>query len=112
MKDSKFQIYRGQDEQFYFRLRSSNGEIILSSEGYVSKSGCSAGINSVKQNSALDSQFKREISKDNNNYFVLISSNGEIIGASEIYSSDAARDKGIDAVRDTASNAPVEDLTL
>ena len=112
MKESKFQIYKGKDEQFYFRLRAGNGEIILSSEAYVSKSGCSNGINSVKQNSVLDNQFKKKISKDKNNYFVLNSTNGEIIGASEMYSSDAARDKGINAVKDTASNAEVEDLTI
>ena len=93
-----------------FWLRARNGEIILSSEGYVSKQGCINGIASVKQNAPYDSRYER---KDGyNNYtFNLKASNGEIIGRSENYTTRAARENGIDAVKRDAPGAPTEDLT-
>ncbi len=55
MKNPKFQIYTGKDGQFYFRLYARNGEIILSSEGYTSKSNCQNGISSVKETRRMTS---------------------------------------------------------
>ena len=48
-----------------------------------------------------------------NNYtFNLKSSNGEVIGRSENYTSRMARENGIDAVKRDAPVALIEDLTL
>ena len=33
----KFQVFKGIDNQFYFRLKAQNGEIILASEAYTAK---------------------------------------------------------------------------
>ena len=44
MENPKFQIFTGANEEFYFRLRARNGEIILASEGYKSKQGCQNGM--------------------------------------------------------------------
>ncbi len=108
MNDPKFQIYKGQDDQLYFRLRASNGEVILVSEGYVSESGCRNGIGSVKENAAKDERYQRNVAGDGQFYFVLVAANGEVIGNSEMYSSETARDQGIEAVKKTAPIAPVE----
>jgi uncharacterized protein YegP (UPF0339 family) len=43
--------------------------------------------------------------------FNLKASNGQIIGTSEIYSTEAARESGINAVKQDAPAAPVDDLT-
>ncbi len=48
MSNPKFQVFKGADKQFYFRLRATNGEIICSSEGYTTKQSCLNGIQSVK----------------------------------------------------------------
>lgn len=45
----KFEIFRASNGQFYFRLKASNGEIIASSEGYVSKQGAKDGVEAVKR---------------------------------------------------------------
>ena len=108
MNDTKFQIYKGQDEQLYFHLRASNGEVILASEGYVSESGCRNGIGSVKENAVKDERYQRKVSGDGQFYFVLVAANGEVIGNSEMYSSEAARDEGAEVVKKTAPSAPVE----
>lgn len=49
-KCPKFELYQDKAGEFRFRLKASNGEIILSSEGYTSKDGCKNGIVSVKKN--------------------------------------------------------------
>ena len=46
----KFEIYLDKAEEFRFRLKASNGEIILASEGYKAKASCKNGIESVVKN--------------------------------------------------------------
>ena len=48
----KFELYNDKKGEFRFRLKAGNGEIILASEGYVSKDGCKDGIASVRKNAA------------------------------------------------------------
>lgn len=49
MTNPKFQIFKGKDNQFYFRLRAANGEIICSSEGYTTLQSCQHGIEVIKK---------------------------------------------------------------
>lgn len=107
----KFQIFSGKDDQFYFRLRAENGEIILSSEGYTAKASCENGIRSVKENAVNSDRFERKTTKNGRPYFVLKAANHEVIGSSETYSSEQSRDMGIASVMSNAPIAPVEDLT-
>lgn len=46
----KFEVYTDKKGETRFRLKAANGQIILTSEGYASKSGCMNGIESVKKN--------------------------------------------------------------
>ena len=111
MENPKFQVFTGKDDQFYFRLRAANGEVILSGEGYKAKAGCLNGIESVKKNAPDDARYRRETAADGSFYFVLAAANGEPIGRSETYTTARARDGGIEAVKRTAPDAPVEDTT-
>ncbi len=49
----KFEIFKGKDGKYYFRLKAGNGEIIAQSEGYSSKQGAQDGIASVKMNAPI-----------------------------------------------------------
>ena len=111
MKNPKFQIFLGADDQFYFRLISINGEIILSSEGYTARESCRNGIDSVKANSPLDGRYQRKTTANGQYYFILIAANDQPIGKSETYTTERARDNGIEAVKKTALEAGVEDTT-
>ena len=51
-KNPKFEIYEDSESKFRFRLKATNGEKILASEGYSSKDACKNGISSVKVNAA------------------------------------------------------------
>ena len=111
MKNPKFTIFTGNDDQFYFRLTASNGEPILASEGYTSKDGCENGIQSVKANAADDDQYERLQAADGQFYFKLLAKNNQVIGISEMYKSKQGRDNGIDSVKTNAPKAPVEDTS-
>ncbi|MCH5158444.1 MAG: YegP family protein [Clostridiales bacterium] len=49
-KNPKFEIYLDKKGEFRFRLKATNGEKILASEGYTTKANCKKGIESVVKN--------------------------------------------------------------
>jgi RHS repeat-associated protein len=110
MKNPKFQIFQGQDKQFYFRLLARNGRVLLRSEGYVSRAGCENGIHSVQENAATDARYRRSTTAEGQYYFVLVAANGAVIGTSQLYVRKQNRDQGIEAVKTTAPTAPTEFL--
>ncbi len=46
----KFEVYVDKAGEFRFRLKSRNGEIIATGEGYKAKASCLNGIDSVRRN--------------------------------------------------------------
>ena len=98
-------------DQVMFNLKAANGEIILTSETYKSKEAALNGIESVKTNSPHDEQYERKVSTSAKPYFVLKAKNHEVIGRSELYSSEAARENGIESVKKNGPVATVHDIT-
>jgi hypothetical protein len=107
----KFELKKATNGQFYFNLKAGNGEIILSSELYEARAGAENGIESVRKNASLDERYELKTSAKGDPYFVLKAGNGQVIGKSEMYSSESAAKNGIDSVQRNASDARVEDLT-
>lgn len=111
MENPKFQVFKSAaNGEYYYRLRSRNGEITLNGEGYKSKQSCYNGIASVKENTPYDNRYDRKDSYVSYT-FNLKAANGEIIGRGETYTSRAARENGIEAVKRDAPGAPIEDNT-
>lgn len=50
-KNPKFEIYLDKADEFRFRLKAKNGEIIATSEGYKTMDNCKNGVESVRKNS-------------------------------------------------------------
>lgn len=46
----KIEIFKGENNQYYFHIKASNGQIVAVSEGYTTKEACKDGIESVKEN--------------------------------------------------------------
>ena len=107
----KFELKSAKSGQFHFNLLAGNGQIILQSEMYESKASASNGIASIQKNAADDSKYDRLVSKSGKPYFVLKAGNGQIIGQSQQYESEAGRDNGIESVKKNAPDATIEDLT-
>jgi len=105
----KFEIKSGKTGKFRFNLKASNGQIILSSEAYDTRSAATKGITSVKKNALNEKRFERKTAKDGSSYFVLKAANGEPIGKSEMYKTTKAMENGIASVGKNAPDAPVVD---
>lgn len=108
---AKYELYKGSNSQYYFRLKAGNGETILSSEGYVAKTSAANGVESVRKHSTEEKYFDKLASKDNRYYFTLKAVNGQVIGISQMYSSTSARDGGIKSVQQNGSATALVDLT-
>lgn len=109
---AKFVIKKSSDGQFRFNLKAGNGEAILTSELYKAKASALNGIASVKKNAPMDKRYERKVDNAGHPRFNLKAANGEVIGASESYSSESSREGGIDAVMASAPGAVTEDETV
>lgn len=107
----KFEIYTDKAGETRFRLKASNGQIILASEGYTQKASALNGVESVRKNAADEARFERATTKNGKWRFNLKATNGQVIGTSETYESEASRDNGIASVMKNAPDASLEDLT-
>ena len=105
----KFEIKAGKNGKYRFNLKSSNGQIILSSESYDSRSGAESGIESVRRNAGNEARFERKTAKDGSAFFILKAANGEPIGMSEMYKTKRSMENGIASVGKNAANATVAD---
>jgi uncharacterized protein YegP (UPF0339 family) len=94
--------------KYKFNLKAGNHEIILSSQLYTSKAGAEGGIKSCQANGSDDSNFERLTAKNGQPYFNLKAGNGQIIGTSEMYNSEAARDNGIKSVQTNSPSTKIK----
>lgn len=105
----KFELYKDKASEFRFRLKASNGQIILASEWYTTKANCENGISSVKENSQNRERFEiKEVPTGIK--FSLKASNGQIIGQSEVYTTKAAMENWIDSVMKNAPEAEIVEV--
>jgi uncharacterized protein YegP (UPF0339 family) len=105
----KFEIFKDKKGEFRFRLKAGNGQIILTSEGYKSKSSCKNGIESVRKNASDSGRFESKETKAGKYMFNLKAGNNQVIGTSESYNSTASRDNGIASVQNNAPDAKMND---
>jgi len=107
----KFVLKKTKSGGFMFNLKASNGQNILTSENYRSKSAAMNGIASVSKNAAKKSNFEERKGKNGKPYFVLKAGNKEIIGQSQMYSSNTKMRNGMESVKTNARGAKVDDRT-
>ncbi len=108
---SKYDLKKSNNGKFMFNLKAGNGQVILTSEMYEAKAGAENGIESVRKNGIEEKRFERRESKKKEPYFVLKAGNGQIIGRSEMYKSNAAMENGIQSVIKNAADAKLDDQT-
>lgn len=53
-KNPKWEIYLDKANEYRFRLKAINGEIIIASQGYTAKSSAKNGIDSIRRNADSD----------------------------------------------------------
>lgn len=97
-------------EKFHFVLKAANGQVILSSQMYSSKASAMNGIESVKTNSGNDDLYERKTAVNGKFHFNLKSTNGQIIGSSQMYVSESGVSNGIASVKKNAPGASVKEV--
>ena len=108
----KFVITLRKNGEYQFNLKASNGQTVLTSEGYSSKSACLNGIESVKKNSQVEARFDKKVASNGKPFFNLKATNGQIIGSSQMYVNEKNMLNGVASVMKNAPEAPVLDLTV
>ncbi|MBP5636485.1 MAG: YegP family protein [Bacteroidales bacterium] len=103
----KFVITLRKNGEFQFNLKATNGQVILTSEGYTTKAACLNGVESVRKNVPVEERFEIKVAKNGKPYFNLKASNGQVIGASQMYASERTMKQGIASVQKNAPEAPV-----
>ena len=107
----KFVITLRKNGEFQFNLKATNGQTILTSEGYTSKSACMNGIESVKKNCKAESRYEKKVASNGKPFFNLKATNGQIVGSSQMYANEKNMLNGVASVMKNAPEAPVVDMT-
>ncbi len=110
----KWEIYHiitddmSEEDTYFFELRASNGEKLLSSEEYTSYQGAVRGIETHKQN-ILKGNFKITLSKKGDYIVKLLSGSGQLLCTGENYANKARCESAIKSIKRFARTAIVDD---
>ena len=105
----KFHLKQAANGQFHFNLHAGNGEIILSSEQYKARQSALDGIESVRKNAQREGAFEVKAAAGGKYHFVLKATNGQVIGQSQMYASEASAKAGTESVKNNAPGASLQD---
>ena len=105
-----YELNKLDDDRYHFTLNAKNGEVILSSEIYNTRTAAHNGIRSVQSNVGNAERYSREIASNGKFYFALRAGNSKIIGISQIYTTEAAREAGIASATENGVTADIRDL--
>lgn len=105
-----YEVSKSEKGQFSFVLKAANAQVILRSEQYESKSSALNGIASIQKNSVLPERYELKIASDGRPFFNLRAGNSQVIGTSQMYSSEAARTTGIESVKTNGSSTDVRTI--
>ena len=106
----KFEITSRKNGEFQFNLKATNGQVILTSQGYKTKASCLNGVESVKKNSQDEKRFEIKEAANGKCFFNLKAGNGQVIGTSQMYASESGLKNGIASVMKNAQDAEVVEI--
>ena len=106
-----FELKLAKNGEFFFNLLAGNGQNILKSEMYSSKSAALNGIESVQNNCSEEAQYECKESNNGKAYFVLKAKNHQVIGQSQMYESESGCQNGIDSCKENGVSENIKDLT-
>jgi len=106
-----FELNKSSDGQFRFLLKAANAETVLTSELYKARASAESGIASVQANCANDARYEKKTATNGKPYFNLKAANGQVIGTSQMYGSESARDDGIASAKANGVSTTVKDNT-
>jgi hypothetical protein len=106
-----YELKRAKSGEYFFNLLAANGQNILKSEMYSSKSAAMNGIASVQTNCSDDARYECKTSTNSKTFFVLKAKNHQIIGQSQMYESESGCSNGMESVKKNGTTSDIRDLT-
>jgi uncharacterized protein YegP (UPF0339 family) len=92
-----FDLWKDAGGKWRFELIASNGEGLLNSQGYSSRTAALGGLLSVLDNGQYTALYEVKTAVSGETYFNLLAANRSVIGTSEMYASDANARAGVQA---------------
>jgi uncharacterized protein YegP (UPF0339 family) len=105
-----YELSSTSNDKHAFVLKAANAEVILTSQHYAAKDSAKAGIASVRENAADAAQFESLVATDARFYFTLKAANGQVIGTSQMYTTESARAVGMASVHANGSTSDVREV--
>lgn len=99
-----FEVLEGEGG-WYFNFKAANGEIILTSEMYASKSNAERGTEALTRTAVDPKSLRVEVNEEARTngqqyaWFNVVAANGEIVGTSEMYDSKSNAARGGESLR-------------
>lgn len=93
-----FELWEADNGDHYFNLSAANHEVMLSSEGYSSRSAALNGVLSVLDNGVMERRYEVRQASNGQHYVVLKARNGRVIGITETYASRSGANAAIDSM--------------
>lgn len=91
----KVELWKSSDSQFRFHVVSGNGRILLTSEGYTSRTGALNGILSVLDNGVDPAQYQANKTASGKYNLRLKAANYEIIAFTQAYSTKSSATRAV-----------------
>lgn len=105
----KFVIQKKTCGTFQVHLKSKTGQLLLSSDTYLTKASCNKVIERFRIYTQQADKFQKKTTIDWELYFYLKAANGQTIGTSIKYATNLSREQAIIKIKKLAPLAPVED---
>ncbi len=105
-----FEIAKNDKDQYSFVLKAANAQVILRSQQYASKAAAQGGVASVQANCVLDERYELATASDGRFYFNLKAGNSQVIGTSQMYTTEGARTTGIESVKANGSSTDAREV--
>lgn len=91
-----------------FEFKTPNNQLLFTSNYYASKEQALAVIEAIKDNTHY--KYERKTNVDGKFYFVINANNREIIGKSQVYSSEAGMENGINTMKKNIPSAAIKSI--
>ncbi len=98
-----FDLYKDAGGAWRFNLLASNGEGLIASQGYSSRTAALNGLLSVLDNGGHAALYEVKTASNGHFYFNLLAANRSVIGTSETYTTKFNAQRGVDATINAVS---------
>ena len=106
-----FEIYKDEDNFFYFQLKNKEYKILLKSASFTQKTNCQKGVKSVIRNSKNEFRFEVEQETNEDWFFRLKAGNGKIIANSRKFVTKEELKNFTEDLKSLSLKTPVIDNT-